>query len=150
MTKFLHGKTRRLVAVLESPPPLLPEDPSSGKALARIAEAHPAFFGLLDFAGPDPVEIAREIGLIYPWDPEDEADLEGIELSPAEWFEPTLGLTTVHAARTAIQTDPGSVAAAIYDPTLRVCDILADLDTLTETLAAARNQETRFRLVWLT
>lgn len=115
------------------------------RSLARAVEAHPALTPLLDFAEPDPVQIARAVGLLGPNDDEDE--LEGIDLGTPEWFEPPAGLAAVRHARRAIASAPESLAAAVYDPSLRPADVLADLEFLERILLLAQQHETRFRFV---
>ncbi|MDQ2686915.1 MAG: hypothetical protein M3Y28_03505 [Armatimonadota bacterium] len=126
---------------IESPAPAS----ETCRFLARVIEAHPALTPLLDFAEPDPMQIARAVGLLGPDDSED--DLDGIVLGTPEWFEPGAGLTAVHHALRALTAAPESLASALYDPTLRPADVLADLEFLERALLVARQHETRFRLV---
>jgi len=134
-----------LRAVLEHPIEGLTPNADLCPALARVIEAHPALAPLLDFAGPDPVQVARVVGLLGPDDGDDE--LEGLDLGPTEWFEPPAGLATIGLARRAIQDAPGSLASVLYDPSLRATDVLADLESLERTLLAAQQRETRFHFV---
>jgi hypothetical protein len=116
----------------------------SGKALARVVELHPALMDLLDFYSADPAEIASELGMISPHDPEDADDLNELDLGPEEWFEPTAGLVTVRQAREALVADPGSLAVTVYDPRLRPADVIADLEAIERVLLQAHQHETRF------
>lgn len=116
----------------------------SGKALARAVEAHPALMPLLDFYSADPAEIAAEVGMLSPHDPEDADDLREIDLGPEEWFEPTAGLIAVRQALTALRENPKSLAAAVYDPSLRPAHIVADLEGIEGVLLLAQQHETRF------
>lgn len=131
--------------VLEHPIENVPREDVSCRALARVIEAHPALSPLLDFAEPDPMQIARAVGLLGPDDAEE--DLEGIDLGTPEWFEPGAGLAAVSHALRAVGEAPESLASVIYDPTLRPADVRADLEFLERTLLLARQYETRFRLV---
>ena len=119
-----------------------------GMALARVVEAHPALEPLLDFAPPDPKEIARQVGMTSAQDPDDEADLEAIDLGPVEWFEPSAGLAAVTQALDAVRTRPESIAAAIYEPGLMAADVIRDLQILESQLQQAQSHETRFRFLW--
>ena len=115
------------------------------RSLARVIEGHPALAPLLDFAAPDPVQIARTVGLLGPHDDDDE--LDGIDLGVPEWFEPVAGLPAVRQALRAITAGPESLSAVLYDPSLRPADVLADLEFLERTLLLAQQHETRFRFV---
>ena len=134
----------RLYPVFEHPF----EDGASdaGMALARVVEAHPALAPLMDFHSPDPAQIAREVGMVYPYEEDGEDDLEEIDFGPEEWFEPSIGLAAVRQALDAVRADPGSIAAAIYAPGLRPAAVLADLEVMEQALVYAQQHETRFRL----
>lgn len=122
-------------------------DPAIGSSLARVAEAHPALAPLLDFACVDPAQIAREVGMVYPYEEDGEDDLSEIDFGPAEWFEPAAGLAAVRQAIHAVRADPPSLARALYDPGLRPEAVLADLEAIAQTLLLAQQRETRFHLV---
>lgn len=132
----------RLYPVLERP--LDGEETVSGHALARVVEAHPALAALMDFSGPDPRQIAVEVGMVYPYEEDAEEDLQGIDFGAREWFEPRAGLAVVRQALGALRDDPRSVSAAIYDPGLRPEDVIADLEAIERVLLLARQHETRF------
>ena len=116
----------------------------SGLALARVVEAHPALTALMDFHSVDPREIALAVGMVYPYEEDGADDLEDLDLGLREWYEPSLGLAAVHHALRAIQDDPQSLAAAIYDPGLRPADVITDLEAIEHSLRLARQHETRF------
>jgi hypothetical protein len=130
-----------LYPVLEHPIEGLDVRTVSGHALARVVELHPALMALLDFYSADPAEIASELGMISPHDAE---DLNELDLGPEEWFEPTAGLVTVRQAREVLVADPGSLAAAVYDPRLRPADVITDLEAIERVLLQAQQHETRF------
>lgn len=120
---------------------------ASGEALARVIEAHPALSPLLDFAVEDPIQIARAVGLFDPREEDAEEDLNDIDLGPQEWFEPSVGLAVVRRALQALRNDPASIKSAIYDPSLRPEDVLADLDAVEWMLREAQQHETRFHFL---
>ncbi len=122
-------------------------DATHGFALARIVEAHPALIPLLDFCAVDPLQIAVEVGMVYPGEEGGLDDLSDIDFGLLEWFEPVAGLAALERATAAVRDNPESLAAAIYDPSLRPADVLADLDALTQALHAALQHETRFHFV---
>ncbi len=124
-----------------------PTNTMHGYALARVAEAHSALLPLLDFCAVDPLQIAVEVGMVYPYEEGGLDDLSDIDFGLSEWFEPVAGLAVLERATAAVRDNPESLAAAIYDPTLRPVDVLADLDALTLALQAALQHETRFHLV---
>ena len=120
------------------------EDSLRGRALARAAEAHPALEPLLDFLAADPGQIAREVGMVYPYEEDGADDLAEIDFGPAEWFEPAAGLAAVRRALEAVRADPDSIKAAVYDPGLRAADVIADLEALERALGSAQQAEARF------
>ncbi len=134
-----------LRVVLEHPIEKLAASSDECRPLARVLESHPALTPLLDFAAPDPVQIARTLGLLGPHDDEDE--LDGIDLGAPEWFEPVAGLPAIRQALRAITAAPESLASVLYDPSLRPADVLADLEFLERTLLLAQQHEPRFRFV---
>ncbi len=133
--------------VFETPINALAENTSIGYALARVIEAHPDLAPLLDFCAVDPHEIAVAVGMVYPYEEGGLEDLDDLDFGPPEWFEPVAGLSVLARATAAVRDHPESLAAAIYDPTLRPADVLADLEALGSLLEAARQQETRFHFV---
>ena len=137
----------RIFPEFETPTDGLAADAQMGFALARVIEAHPALIPLLDFCAVDPLQIAVEVGMVYPYEEGGLDDLGDIDFGPFEWFEPVAGLAALERATAAVRDNPESLAAAIYDPTLRPADVLSDLDALTLALQAALQQETRFHLV---
>jgi hypothetical protein len=136
----------RIHAIFETPFPGSADDPTVGLALARVIEAHPALIPLLDFCAVDPHEIAVAVGMVYPYEEDGLEDLDELDFGPDEWFEPVAGLAALDRAIAAVQADPGSIAAAIYDPGLHPADVLADLEAMAAQLEAARQHETRFHL----
>ncbi len=136
----------RIYPVLEAPAGL-PIDMTVGFALARVVEAHPALAPLLDFCAVDPLQIAVEVGMVYPYEEGGLDDLGDIDFGLLEWFEPVAGLAAVERAIAAVRDAPQSLAAAIYDPSLRPADVLADLEAIDALLQAARQHETRFHFV---
>ena len=138
---------KRITIILERPITGDPEAAPGGGALGRAVEAHPALEPLLDFADPDPREVAARLGMAYAYDPDDAADLSEIDFGPPEWHEPAAGLAAVRPALDALRSRPESVAQALYDPGLRPADVLADLEALERVLRRALDHETRFRLV---
>lgn len=118
-----------------------------GRALALIVEAHPALVPLLDYCATDPAQIALAVGMVYAGEEDGQDDLDEIDLGPSEWFEPSAGLAAVRRARLAIETNPASIAAVVYDPALHAQDIVADLEAIEQTLTAALQQETRFHFL---
>ena len=134
----------RIYPRFETPLDSLTADPSLGLALARVAEAHPALAPLLDFCAVDPHEIAVQVGMVYPYEEDGLSDLDDLDFGPDEWFEPSAGLAVLNRAIAAVRDNPESIAAAIYDPSLRPADVLADLEAIAAQLEAARQHETRF------
>ncbi len=125
----------------------LPTEPAVGRTLARVVEAHPALAPLLDFCAVDPLQIAVEVGMVYPYEEDGLDDLGDIDFGPLEWFEPAAGLAAVERALAAVRDDPQSLSAAIYDPGLRLADVLADLEAIKARLQAALQHETRFHFM---
>ena len=121
-----------------------------GAALARVVEAHPALSPLTDFVSVNPTEIALAVGMVYPYEEDGAEDLTEIDFGPPEWYEAVLGLAVVRRALGAIRDDPGSIAAAIYDPGLRPEDVIADLEAIERALQGAQQHETRFHFVLTT
>lgn len=130
--------------MLEQPVAGFESSASPGKALARVVEAHPALALLTDFVSVDPTQIALAVGMVYPYEEDGAEDLQDIDFGPPEWYEAVLGLTVVRRALDAIRAEPGSIAAAIYDPGLRPEDVLADLEAIERALFLAQQHETRF------
>lgn len=118
-----------------------------GHALALLVEAHPALAPLLDFCATDPAQIALAVGMVYAGEEDGQDDLDEIDLGPSEWFEPSAGLAAVQRARLAIETNPASIAAVVYDPALHAQDIVADLEAIEQALSRAMQQETRFHFL---
>ena len=139
-----HTMPTRLYPRFETPIDGPADNPSVGSALARVIEAHPALAPLLDFCAVDPHQIAVEVGMVYPYEEDGLEDLDELDFGPDEWFEPSAGLAVLNRAIAAVRDDPESIAAAIYDPTLRSADVLADLEAIAGLLEAARQHETRF------
>ncbi len=137
----------RIYPVLETAIPGLPAAPAAGFALARVVEAHPILSHLLDFCAVDPHQIAVEVGMVYPYEEGGLDDLDDLEFEPMEWFEPVAGLAAVERAIAAVRDTPESLAAAIYDPSLRPADVLADLEAIHALLQAALQHETRFHFI---
>jgi len=137
----------RIYPVLEAPIARLPTDLTVGFALARVVEAHPVLAQLLDFCAVDPHQIAVEVGMVYPYEEGGLEDLNDLEFEPMEWFEPVAGLVVVERAIAAVRDNPQSLAAAIYDPSLRPADVLADLEAIKVLLQEALHHETRFHFV---
>ena len=138
---------KRLTVVLERPVTDGAERGAQpGAALGRVVQAHPALEPLLDFVGPDPIQMAALLGVSYAHDPEDMADLTEIDFGPPEWHEATAGLAVLRVALNAVRAAPGSIAAATDDPGLRPEDVLADMEDLERSLLLALRHETRFRL----
>lgn len=131
-------------AALEKP--IEGHDPGvgSGKALARVVGSHPVLMPLLDFVSVNPIEIARQVGMVYPYEEDGDEDLNEIDFGPAEWFEPPVGLAAVQRALDAVRDHPESLAEAIYDPELRAEEVIADLEAIRQTLLLAQQYETRF------
>jgi hypothetical protein len=107
-------------------------------------EAHPALETLTDFVSVDPVQIALAVGMVYPYEEDGAEDLGEIDFGLPEWHEAALGLAAVRRALDAVRDEPGSIAAAIYDPGLRPEDVIADLEALERALLLAQQHETRF------
>lgn len=118
-----------------------------GTALARVVEAHPTLAALTDFVSVDPTQIALALGMVYPYEEDGAEDLQDIDFGPPEWYEPALGLVVVRRALDAIRAEPGSIAAAIYDPGLRPEDVIADLELIEQVLLLAQQHETRFHFM---
>ncbi len=118
-----------------------------GKALARVVEAHPVLATLTDFVSVDPTEIALAVGMVYPYEEDGAEDLNDLVFDPPEWYEAALGLAVVRRALAAVRSDPGSIAAAIYDPGLRTEAVIADLEAIERALLLAQQHETRFHFV---
>lgn len=137
----------RLYPEFETPLDGLPADSTHGFAVARVAERHSALLPLLDFCAVDPQQIAVEIGMVYPYEEGGLDDLGDIDFGLSEWFEPVAGLAALGYAAAALRDAPESLAAALYDPSLRPADVLADLAALTQALQAALQQETRFHFL---
>ncbi len=115
-----------------------------GAALARVAEAHPILETLMDFVSVDPHQVAVEVGMVYPYEEDGADDLNDLLFDPPEWHEAVLGLAAVRRALKAVRDDPRSIAAAIYDPSLRAEDVIADLEAIEGALLLAQQHETRF------
>ena len=137
----------RIFPKFETPTDGLAADAQTGFALARVIEAHPALIPLLDFCAVDPLQIAVEVGMVYPYEEGGLDDLDDLEFEPMEWFEPVAGLAAVERAIAAVRDTPHSLAAAIYDPSLRPADVLADLEAIRALLQAALQHETRFHFI---
>ena len=133
--------------VFETPMDGLAADGRTGFALARVVEAHSALAPLLDFCAVDPLLIAREVGMVYPYEEGGADDLSDIDFGPMEWFEPVAGLASAERAIAAVREDPSSLAAAIYDPSLSPAAVLADLEAIAEMLRMAQQHETRFHFL---
>jgi hypothetical protein len=133
--------------VFETPMEGLAADSTHGFALARVVEAHSVLALLLDFCAVDPLQIAVEVGMVYPYEEGGLDDLSDIDFGPSEWFEPVAVLPVMGRAIAAVRDNPQSLAAAIYDPSLRPADVLADLEAIDALLQAAQQHETRFHFV---
>jgi len=120
---------------------------ATGKALARVVEAHPVLSALTDFVSVDPAQIAIAVGMVYAYEEDGADDLSEIDFGPPDWYEAVLGLAAVRRALDAIRAEPGSIAAAIYDPGLRAEDVIADLEALEGALLLAQQHETRFHFM---
>lgn len=120
---------------------------SPGAALARVVEAHPVLAALTDFVSVDPTEIALAVRMVYPYEEDGAEDLQDIDFGPPEWYEAVLGLAVVRRALGAVRDEPGGIAAAIYDPSLRPEDVLADLEAIERALLQAQQHETRFHFM---
>lgn len=134
----------RFYPVLEQPGAGFDRDSLPGQALARVVEAHPVLADLMDFVSVDPTQIALAVGMVYPYEEDGADDLKEIDFGPPEWYEAVLGLAVVRRALSAVRDEPGSIAAAIYDPGLRPEDVLADLEAIERALLQAQQHETRF------
>ena len=134
----------RFYPVFETSTDSLADNPSIGYALARVAEAHPDLVPLLDFCSVDPHEIAVAVGMVYPYEEDGLGDLDDLDFGPPEWYEPSAALPMLARAIAVVRDHPESLAAAIYDPTLRPADVLADLEAIAALLETARQHETRF------
>lgn len=130
--------------VLEQPVAGFESSAVPGTALARVVEAHPILAALTDFVSVDPTQIALAVGMVYAYEEDGAEDLQDIDFGPPEWYEAILGLAVVRRALGAVRDDPGSIAAAIYDPGLRPEDVLADLEAIERALFLAQQHETRF------
>jgi len=139
--------TSCFVLVLERPSGGFDVQAHKARALARVVEAHPALVPLLDFCATDPAEIALAVGMVDAGEEGGQDDLAEINFGPSEWFEPAAGLAAVQRARLAIQNDPHSIAAVLYDPALRPEAVVADLAAMEQALASALQQETRFHFL---
>lgn len=137
----------RFYPVFEQPLDGVSEDPAYGSALARAVEAHPTLALLLDFCAVDPIQIALEVGMVSPLEEDGAEDLSEIDFGPTEWFEPASGLAAVERSLTALHENPHSLAAAIYDPTLSIAAVSADLEAIGRLLLAARQREIRFHFL---
>lgn len=135
---------KRLYPVLERPLEDRTEDLLTGRALARIVEAHPALADLMDFCPVDPMRIALEVGMVSPLEEDALDDLREINLGEREWFEASAGLAAIRQALGVIRRAPESVRAAVYDPGLTPEAVIADLESIEQTLLAAQQHETRF------
>lgn len=133
---------KRFYPVLEHPIEGAELTGDQGKALARVIEWQPELSALLDFYDADPMEIAREVGMLTPLD--DPGDIADIDLGGHEWFEPQAGLAAVRRAIEFVKSDPGSIRRAIYEPDITADDIIADLVAVERILEAAHQMETRF------
>jgi len=134
---------KKFYAVLERPVKGGEIAEKRGVALARVIEWHPELSALLDFYDADPMQIAREVGMLTSHDNPEE-DLEGVDLGGHEWFETQAGLAAVRRALEAVRNDPASIRRAIYEPDIGASDVIADLEAIEGLLEAARQQETRF------
>jgi len=134
----------RFYPVLEQPVAGFERDTIPGKALARVVEAHPTLAALTDFVSVDPVQIALAVGMVYPYEEDGAEDLNDLVFDPPEWYEPALGLAVVRRALSAVRDEPGSIAAAIYDPGLHPEDVITDLEAIEQALLQAQQHETRF------
>jgi len=130
--------------VLERPVAGFESSASPGTALVRVVEAHPVLAALTDFVSVDPTQIALAVGMVYPYEEDGAEDLQDIDFGPLEWYEAVLGLAVVRRALGAVRDEPGSLAAAIYDPGLRPEDVIADLEAIERALLLAQQHETRF------
>ncbi len=139
--------TKRIYPMLEHPISGVDVPVLAGEYLARVVDAHPVLAELLDYSSTDPVEIAREIGMVFPGEEDAEEDLAEIDLGPRDWYEPSAGIAAVHHALTELRRDPGSLARAIYDPELQPADVIADLESIEKVLVMAQEYETRFHFV---
>ena len=138
----------RIYPVFETPNDELVLDAGRGFALARVVEAHPVLALLLDFCAVDPLQIAVEVGMVYPYEEGGLDDLSDIDFGPSEWFEPVAGLAALERATAAVRDEPQSLAAAIYDPGLSPAAVLADLEAIAQILRAAQQFETRFHFIF--
>lgn len=136
--------------VWEQPIPEMESDALPGAALARVVEAHPVLAALMDFVSVDPLEIAQAVGMVYPYEEDGAEDLQDIEFNSPDWYEAGMGLAAVRPALNALRTNPHSIAAAIYDPSLRPEDVIADLEAIERALLVAQQHETRFHFALTT
>ena len=118
-----------------------------GTALARVVEAHPVLAALTDFVSVDPTQIALAVGMVYPYEEDGAEDLNDLVFDPPEWYEAALGLAVIRRALKAVRDEPGSIAAAIYDPGLRPEEVITDLEAIERALQGAQQHETRFHFV---
>ena len=130
--------------VLEKPAEGFNPAPIPGMALARVVEAHPILETLMDFVSVDPLQVAVEVGMVYPYEEDGADDLNDLVFDPPEWYEAVIGLGAVRRALKAVRDDPPSIAAAIYDPSLRAEDVITDLEGIERALLLAQQHETRF------
>jgi hypothetical protein len=136
----------RIYPVLENAPTQSPLDPTLGSALAKVVEIHPDIEPLLDFYSADPLEVAREVGMVYPHEEESDEDLKEVDFGPGEWYEPAAGISAVQHALAALRSDSQSIMRLIYDPTLSQHAVIRDLEGLLRVLETAQDQETRFHV----
>ena len=130
--------------ILEQPVPGFESSHAPGTALARVVEAHPDLVALTDFVSVDPAQVALAVGMVYPYEEDGADDLQEIDFGPADWYEPALGLAAVRCALDAVRAEPGGIAAALYDPSLRPEAVIADLEAIERALLLAQQHETRF------
>ncbi len=132
------------IPVLEQRVPGFDSSAVPGSALARVVEAHPDLEALTDFVSVDPTQMAVAVGMVYPYEEDGAEDLQDIDFGPPDWYEPALGLAVVRRALDAVRAEPGGIAAAIYDPSLRPEEVIADLEAIERALLLAQQHETRF------
>lgn len=137
----------RFYPVLEQSPEGFDGVRLPGAALARVVEAHPVLETLMDFVSVDPHQVAVAVGMVYPYEEDGADDLNELVFDAPEWYEAVLGLAAVRRALSAVRAEPGSIAAAIYDPGLRPEDVIADLEAIEGALILAQQYETRFHFM---
>jgi len=135
--------------VLERPMEGFELSAATGKALARVVEAHPVLASLMDFHCVDPAEVAVAVGMVYAYEEDGTDDLQEIDFGPQEWYEPAVGLAVVRCALIEIRRNPHSIAEAIYDPSLRSADVITDLEAIEQALLQAQQHETRFHFAFV-